>query len=249
MKTVFSREGLKIVAMITMLIDHIAVVGLAGGNWEVFRCIGRIAFPIFAFQIVEGFLHTSNRKKYLGFIFVFALISEIPYNLITGGIIYPFSQNILFTFALSIIAMNCLEKCCVFSKEKLYKNILPIIMGLLLIGLFLVVGTLTFVSYTGIGVVLIMLFYFIRKYFTNKYISTLLIGLAIWWSSQSLGGLYFEWENFGVAMQDFSILAIFFIMGYIFTGSKSLGSKNKWICYWFYPVHMLLLYSIVTAFR
>ena len=69
---------LKYIAIITMLIDHIGLRFASGNLYFILRYIGRIAFPIFAFQIVEGYKHTSNLDKYKKRLFIFALISEIP---------------------------------------------------------------------------------------------------------------------------------------------------------------------------
>ena len=100
---------LKCIAMALMLCDHAWSTVVPGMNW--LTAIGRMAFPIFAFQLVEGFFRTHDRKKYLKRMFLFALISEIPFNLITeGGIFNPFHQNVLFSFCLSLLAMMVLEK-------------------------------------------------------------------------------------------------------------------------------------------
>ena len=93
-----SGQSLKFIAIATMVIDHI---GLALFPDElIWRYIGRISFPIFAFLIVEGFVHTSDFKKYIGRILLFAIISEIPFNLLVSGKVLDFThQNVFFTFA------------------------------------------------------------------------------------------------------------------------------------------------------
>lgn len=102
---------LKILACALMLCDHIWLALLNGENWEWMTCVGRLAFPIFAFQIAEGFHYTKNFKKYLVRMFIFALISEIPFNLMnSGSVIYLEHQNVMFTFCLSLICMYLLEK-------------------------------------------------------------------------------------------------------------------------------------------
>ena len=69
-----------------MLLDHSWGMGLLKN--DIFTCIGRLAFPIFAFMIVEGYFKTSNLKRYVGRLFIFAIISEIPYNLMMGDSIF-----------------------------------------------------------------------------------------------------------------------------------------------------------------
>lgn len=94
---------LKLVAMALMLCDHVWYAFLQDKGCQWLTYAGRLAFPIFAFQIVEGFIHTRNVKKYWGRVFLFALISEIPFNImINGGILYPYHQNVMFTFCIAL---------------------------------------------------------------------------------------------------------------------------------------------------
>ena len=118
-----SSSGLKVIAVITMLIDHVASVFLkknqilllqiAGKELTLYylmRMIGRLAFPIFAFLLAEGFHYTSDRKKYGIRLFVFALISEIPWNLEHTGKLFYSSQNVFFTLLLGYLGLYLIEK-------------------------------------------------------------------------------------------------------------------------------------------
>lgn len=104
-----SSSVLKVVAMISMVIDHCAYYLSEHGTvfYEAMRSVGRIAFPVFAFLITEGFAHTRNRKKYFLRLMSFAIISEIPWFLLNGA---DGTHNVMFTLALGVVAL--LDRCC-----------------------------------------------------------------------------------------------------------------------------------------
>ena len=150
-----SSAGLHILAMVFMLCDHLWGTVVPGNNW--LTCIGRLAFPIFAFLIVEGYSHTSNLKRYALRLLVFALISEIPFNLMMGGrIFFPIHQNVLWTFLIGLGLIHWNEKA---KTAPLWRRILrgagSVILGAL-------AGTVTFVDYSGAGVLMVLVFYFFR---------------------------------------------------------------------------------------
>lgn len=100
---------LKWIAIITMLIDHIGAVLYP--TELIFRYIGRLAFPIFCLLLVEGFCHTRDIYQYMVRMAIFALLSEIPYDLAFHGQLLEFgSQNVFFTLFLGIVAMYLLQK-------------------------------------------------------------------------------------------------------------------------------------------
>ena len=124
---ILSGSALKVLAMIIMLIDHTASFLLRyyepattpwfqlGDNtyslYRVMRDVGRAAFPIFCFLLVEGFLHTHNRFKYGRNLLIFACISEIPWNFAQNGtLLFPAKQNVFFTLFLGYAAF-CLIEC------------------------------------------------------------------------------------------------------------------------------------------
>ena len=109
---------LKLLAVVTMLLDHTALVllrnsspvllSLAGHSLTVYELliyIGRISFPLFAFLVVEGFLHTRDVKRYAVNLFLFALISEIPWNLEHSGGLFYGRQNVMFTLLLGLLGL------------------------------------------------------------------------------------------------------------------------------------------------
>ena len=103
-----SGSALKVIALISMVIDHIALYLMEHGTvlYETMRCIGRIAFPVFAFLIAEGFIHSRSRYRYFFTLLGFAVISEIPWYLLNGadGI-----HNVMFTLALGVATLMVLE--------------------------------------------------------------------------------------------------------------------------------------------
>ena len=119
-------DALKLIAIVTMLIDHIgAAILLPAGmmavntlnSWiDIYglsRSIGRTAFPIFVFLLVEGFFHTHSRKKYFGRLLLFALLSEIPFDMaIYGKPVYMGSQNVFWTLVIGFLTIWGIENFC-----------------------------------------------------------------------------------------------------------------------------------------
>ena len=103
-----SGSALKVIAMISMVIDHIALYLMEHGTvlYETMRCVGRIAFPVFAFLIAEGFIHTRSRYRYFFTLLGFAVISEIPWYLLNGA---DGTHNVMFTLALGVATLMVLE--------------------------------------------------------------------------------------------------------------------------------------------
>jgi len=100
---------MKIIAVLSMVADHCAFFFLPHDTqaYEVMRCFGRIAFPVFAFLIAEGFHYTHSRKKYFLTLLGFAAISEVPWLLLNG---YCGGHNVMFTLAVGVIALQVFEK-------------------------------------------------------------------------------------------------------------------------------------------
>ncbi|MBQ7378722.1 MAG: hypothetical protein IJW70_03465 [Clostridia bacterium] len=100
---------IKIIAMVTMLIDHIAAVGMFPG-WEIWRMIGRVSFPLYAFMLAQGFIHTHSRWRYLSRLLIFAIITQPFYTYCFDGVWWSLDGlNILFTLSAGLGAMWLLE--------------------------------------------------------------------------------------------------------------------------------------------
>lgn len=141
-KRIYS-EWLKLFAILFMVIDHVGLVFFAEETF--LRQLGRLAFPIFAYQITLGFQLTSNKKKMLQRLLAFAFLSAIPYFLMTDS---P-TLNIFFTLSLGFLAMWVLQ-------EKKYLFLLPFILA---------VPFFIPIDYGIYGVLSILFFYLLRRNF------------------------------------------------------------------------------------
>ncbi|MBE6031899.1 MAG: conjugal transfer protein TraX [Clostridiales bacterium] len=226
---------LHILAMVFMLFDHLWATIVPGNDWM--TCVGRIAFPIFAFLIVEGYFHTGNLKKYVLRLLVFALISEIPFNLVMGGrIFYPLHQNVLWTFLIAIGLIYLNEKA---KHAKLPRRILRGA-ATVIIGYF--VGVITFVDFYNSGILIVLMFYFLRGRKWWNLVGQILILAYI--CEEMVGGLSYELAigdtTFFVARQSFALLALIPI--WLYKGKQGPYNKGLRILYYaFYPAHLLVL--------
>lgn len=214
--------SLKIIALISMIIDHYGAIFQS--NIDIFRIIGRIAFPIYCFLLVEGYFHTKDVKKYACRLLIFALISEIPFDLAFYNKLELSHQNIFFTLLIGLAAIYLLD-----NKEKKYifnKATIILAAGLLSIVLS--------VDYKIIGIIYILSFYFTKDYLKSKriYIIALIMFFANLISSSIL--------------QQFALLSLPII--YFYNGE--LGPNNKiqqLLFYVAYPLH-LAIYCLIKLF-
>lgn len=217
---------LKIIACITMLIDHSGYIIFGGFSW--FNYIGRLAFPIFAFQISEGYIHTHDLKKYFLRMGIFAMLSQIPFTLFTSLISNQFSLNIFFTLLLGLLAIL------------LYDKIKIKVIGLALVGAIAYLGELLHVDYGYWGVLVIFAFYLFKssKVFTSiaYFLLVLLKYLPNLLSS-----------NFDIRYICLFIGTFTAILPILLYQNKQ-GRKMKYFLYFFYPVHLLILYFIGINF-
>ncbi len=218
---------LKMIAIVTMFIDHTAAILIPSDStaYIICRSIGRLAFPIFCFLLVEGFLHTRNVKKYLARLGIFALISEIPYDLAFSNKAlhygYKLQQNIFFTLFIGLAVIYLMS----IIDSKFAKNVF-ICKGLdcLIVISGCTLATILATDYEFMGVLLIVAFYVFRS---NKFLLTLAVLLVN--------------ISFGLGLQVLAALSMLFIFYY--NGKRGLQG-NKYIFYIFYPTHILLLYLI-----
>lgn len=222
-----SGYTIKMLAIVTMLIDHIGymLAYLFYYNkdmqiWvKILRTVGRIAFPLFCFLLVEGFIHTKNIKKYAIRLFIFSLISEIPYDLALYRELTFDAQNVFFTLLIGLLVLAAMKK---FSDNYLIQAIM--------VGLGCGLSILLKTDYNWEGIIIIVILYYFRN---NILMKTIVGGVMMFYSS--LG--------FGYGMAVLSLIPI-----RLYNGTKG---KNymKYLFYWFYPVHLLILYGITEYFR
>lgn len=231
-----SAAALHILAMAFMLMDHLWATLLPAQEW--LTCVGRIAFPIFAFMAVEGYFHTHNLKKYLLRMLIFAVISEVPFDLMYGGTwFYPVHQNVIWTLMMGLVGIHLMET--VRKKKSTFVYILVSAIVVILGGL---LGTLSMVDYYGIGVLTVFIFYFFRE---RKWWCLLGQLLALYWVNvELLGGLMYPIRLFGMefelCQQGLALLALLPI--WLYRGRQGYHSKPfQYFCYAFYPIHMLVI--------
>ena len=228
---------LKLMAMALMLCDHLWATIVPGADW--LTCLGRIAFPLFAFMIAEGYAHTRNPKAYRRRIFLWALLTELPFNLMAaGGLIYPFHQNVLFTFWIALVILGRLERA------KRYGSILRWLLTAMWTAVGYILGFVLFVDYFGYGVCTVVVFWLARELPWSRLWQ--LAGMALI-NLYLMEGLHYQFRVLGqsvyVPQQAFAMLALLPI--WLYNGRQ--GPYNKTIrrlCYAFYPAHMLALYLI-----
>lgn len=236
-----SAAALHILAMAFMLMDHLWATLLPAQEW--LTCVGRIAFPIFAFMAVEGYFHTHNLKKYLLRMLIFAVISEVPFDLMYGGTwFYPVHQNVIWTLMMGLVGIHLMET--VRKKKSTFVYILVSAIVVILGGL---LGTLSMVDYYGMGVLTVFIFYFFRG---RKWWCLLGQMLALYWVNvELLGGLMYPIRLFGMefelCQQGLALLALLPI--WLYRGRQGYHSKPfQYFCYAFYPIHMLVIVLVLN---
>ena len=250
-----SSAVLKNIAVVTMLIDHIGAVivtrlliqnglyeamgsqetytawlGQYGGLYGIYmamRIIGRFAFPIYCFLLVEGFQKTHDVKKYLGRMFLFALLSEVPFDLaLSGKVWYMEYQNVFFTLLIGLLVIAGLQLVEQrFAGTEIWKKIVIVALDAVIILAGCALALLLKTDYNFKGVMAIVVLYLFRK--RKK--------AQIW-----AGVIVFLLMD-GLEM----IAALSFILIGFYNGTR--GKQNKYFFYFFYPVHLLLLWLICVA--
>ena len=215
--------ALHILAMLLMLCDHLQLTLLP--ELPILRCVGRLAFPLFAFMAVEGYLRTRSLKNYLLRLLMLAVISEIPFDLlVSGSVFYPVHQNVIWTIVLGL--------CCIWAFENIAagRKMMP---SAVVIIASLGAAIIADVDYSSAGVLTLLAFYAFRGSTVRCRLLQLLslgfINLVL------LGGVELTFPYQALAVLSLPII-------WLYDGSQ--GPHNGFIKaanYLFYPAHMLIL--------
>lgn len=218
-----SNNALKIIAMVSMLIDHVGMEIFPG--YKIFRIIGRLAFPIFAYMIAEGCFYTRNRKRYLLLMACLGIGCQAVYTIVC----HSFHINILLTFSLSVITIFVIDN---FIEKKSKASLLcasGVVLSVICVS---VIFPVIFkengfdIDYGFLGVLLPVAVYYSHNK-SMKIISTFSILVAMAFSTGEI--------------QFFSLLSIPLLM--LYNGKR--GKLNmKYVFYIFYPAHLVLIYLI-----
>ena len=225
-----SQEVLKLIACVTMLIDHFGVAIVINlpipgvvSLYYACRVIGRIAFPIYCFLLVEGMRRTRNPRKYIFRLGVGILFAEIPFDLVAAGGFSWGCQSVMVTLTLGAVMLLCIEKV-----EKDW-------LKLLLVLPFTMLAELTKSDYGGWGIAMIAVFALVDR-FAFRFAGILLVSYLMPSAMIRVFGVYVSYRLAAL----FAMLPIGLYSGKKLTYNKAV----QWGFYLFYPLHLLLLWLI-----
>ncbi len=217
-----SQETLKLIACLTMIVDHIGAVLLPDLIWM--RCIGRLSFPIYGFLIAEGSYYTRNPGKYGLRLLLLAVLSEFPYELALFGGTTPYRQNVMTTMLMGFCALEAMKRC-----PNLPWKILMVV-------LFALAAEFLKGDYRAEGVLVIVLFALTRE-LPHKWLLQF-FGLALIFGSMASMTL----ASFGplvIRLQALGALAVIPIA--LYSGRKTFSSPwVQWGFYLCYPLSLLI---------
>ena len=229
---VFSGAQLKYIAFLSMLIDHVNKAlmyplltenGFLRYVSDVFDILGRVAFPIFMFFLVEGFFKTGNRFKYLLNLIIFGIISEIPFDLFQSAVFFqPNSNNVMFTLVLALVMIWVIDELKV-PKSYIIPSVLWFPVSIIIVITTCLLSMILGLDYEYHGILIVYFFYIFRN---NQILSIIGGYLSIVKTPWALLG-------FGLTL----------------TYNGERGKQNKILNYLFYPVHLLILGLLRLCFK
>ena len=234
-KRFLPQEVLKLIACVTMLIDHFgaAVVPYlplanVASVYYLCRIIGRVAFPIYCFLLAEGMRRTRNAGKYILRLSVGILLAEIPFDFcLFGGWTWEY-QSVMVTLTLGAVMLSCVQKV----EKKWLKGLMAIP--------FAVLAELAQCDYGGWGIALIAVFAVFER-FLPQFAGVLLISCFMPSAGITVFGVFLSCELAALV----AMLPIGFYSGKKLNYSRAV----QWAFYLFYPVHLLILWMILLILR
>ncbi len=218
-KGFLSATALKLIALIAMIFDHAGDAFFPEQTWM--RAIGRMAFPIFAFCVSQGCIHTHDRVSYLKRLLLFGAVSEIPFDLMTSGKLLEFHhQNVMFSFAWALTGVICLD----YLRKRVKGNVFYLLEMAVICGF--VLGSILLHLDHSVGSVALVMTWFILK--DKAPLVADIAAAAVQLLLNSVG--VYLWGILG------------FIPIFLYDGKR--GKGLKWLFYIFYPAHMLAIYLI-----
>ena len=229
--------------MALMLLDHLYYAVAELPIWC--TAAGRLAFPIFAFLLAEGFQHTRDLNRYILRMALFAALAEIPFNLFLGdGLFYPDHQSVLLTFTIALLVLVALRR----AEESGSLPLRVLLASGALAGGYLLADLLK-TDYAGPGVLTVACFYLLRGRLWWKRL--LLTAAMLLIHAVLLPSYYISLPLFGRALefplQALAVLALPLI--WLYRGRQGPYNRAVKYCYYgFYPVHLLLIWLGMRLF-
>ncbi len=217
MRFSLSSNALKVIAILAMLADHIGFLFFPDQLW--WRIAGRLAFPLFAFLIAEGFERTSNVARYGKRLILFAAISQLPYSLVLAAVNTPQTLNIFFTLSAGLLALALL-------KQLPYKRSVPLVLGIIVLA-----QSLNF-DYGAYGILTILA--------SHLFIHRRTVGVVVLLSLPLFSALYLALAG-AIPIQFFALFTVPLIA--LYRGARGMHLPRA-LFYWFYPVHLFALWII-----
>lgn len=222
-----NRNRLKYIAVIAMIIDHCALVFVGTGKplGIAMRFIGRLTTPVMCYFLAEGYMHTRSKKKYGKRLFIFALLSQIPFIYLVAGRIGVLKLNMIFTLFFCFLILLCLEKI----------DSIPLkVISILCLGF-----ACHYCDWGTMAPLWVLVFYIFRD--DKKKMGIFYLASCVFWAVRCCSVAISDGSEWYSALwQAGSVFALPLL--YTYNGEGGKASKfSKWFFYWFYPVHLLIL--------
>ena len=235
-----NRNHLKYLAIFAMLLDHIAWVlsqHYFDQSWDfpltvVFRTFGRLTAPIMSWFLVQGYLHTSSKKRYAIRLCAFALISQIPFSLVRSNTPWGNELNVIFTLLISFLILCIIDSAL--------QTVPKVLLTILLFALSVVCDWAVFMPF------MVLIFYLLKDKKRALIIFYSILSLLVVISDITIlciKGYHWYWELWQLGM--FLFIPLFLL----YNGEPgSRAPFHKWFFYAFYPLHLLVLWGIFILF-